>query len=54
MMFDAGNGNTNWKDTEIIELKHIYTFNPFNYIGTATITRIPPGHTKIQVHIIYD
>ena len=54
MMFDSNNCNTNWKDGELIKLKQIYYFDPFYYIGTVMSARIPPGHTKIQVHIIYD
>ena len=54
MVFDAYNGNTNWKDAELMELKKIYNFNTFESFCTVNKERIPPGHTKTQVHIIYD
>ena len=53
-MFDADNGNTNWKDAELLELKQIYNFNNFESLGTVKKACIPPGNTKIQVDIIYD
>ena len=54
MMFDTDNGNTNWKDADILELNQIYKFDPFDSLGPATSGRIPPGHINIQVHLIYD
>ena len=54
MVFDADNVNTNWKDAELLALKQIYNFAPFKSLGSVRKARIPPGHTKIQVHIIYD
>ena len=54
MMFDADNENTNWKYDELLELKKIYNFNPFESLGTFNKAHIPPGHTKTQVHIIYN
>ena len=53
MMFDSDNKNTNWKDAELLQMKKIYNFNNFEYLGTVNKERIPPGRTKIQVHIIY-
>ena len=52
--FDSDNVNTNWKDSEILELKKIYNLNPFKSFGTVKNARIPPGHTQTQVHIIHD
>ena len=54
MLFGADNGNTNWKDDEILELTQIYNFGPFESLGLVNKSHIPPGHTKIQVHLIYD
>ena len=54
MVFDSDNVNTNWKDDEILELTQIYNFGPFEYLGLVNKSHIPPGHTKIQVHLIYD
>ena len=54
MMFDTNNGNTNWKDAKLLELKKIYNFDPLNSIELVISARIPTGYTKIQVHIIYD
>ena len=53
IMFDAENGNTNWKDAEFFEINQIYNFDPFDSLISSTSARIPPGHTKIQVHLIY-
>ena len=54
MMFDADNGNKNWKDADLLEPKKIYNFDTFESLGTVKKARIPPGNTKIQVHLIYD
>ena len=54
MIFDAYNVNINWKDAEIFELKQIYNFRPLNNIGPVNSAHIPPIHTNIQVHLIYD
>ena len=54
MMFDADNLNTNWKDSELLEQKKIYNFNPFESLVTVNKSHILPGHTKIQVRIIYN
>ena len=54
MIFDANNGNTNCKDAELLKLKHIYNFDPFDSIRPVASTLIPPVHTKVQVHLIYD
>ena len=53
IMFDSDNDNTNWKDADLLKIKHIYNFDPFDSLRPITIARIIPGHTKIQVHIIY-
>ena len=47
MMFDANNGNTNWKESGLLTIKQIYNFDPFDYINPATSTLILPGHTKL-------
>ena len=54
MVFDSDNGNTNGMGSELLELKQIYNFNPFNYLVPTTSACIPPSHTKIQVHLIYE
>ena len=54
MMFDSDNGNTNCKDAEILELKKIYNFYPFESLGTVSKACIPLGNTKIQVYLIYN
>ena len=47
MIFDANKVNTNWKDSELLELKQIYKFYPFDYLGPVNSARIPTSHTKI-------
>ena len=54
MMFYANNGSTNRKGNHILELKHIYNLDLFNYLGPVPIARIPSIHAKIQVRIIYE
>ena len=53
-MFDANNGNTKCKDAELLKLKKMYNFDPFESLGPVSKARIPPDHTKIQVHLIYN
>ena len=53
MMFDAENGNTNWEDADLLELKQIYNFDPFDSLGPVNSACIPLVHNKIQLHIIY-
>ena len=53
MIFDYNNGSTNWKAAELLELNKIYNSNPLEYLRPVSKERIPPGHTKIQVHLIY-
>ena len=53
IIFYADNGNTNWEDGYILELKEIYNFDPCDSLGPINNACIPPGHTKIQVHRIY-
>ena len=53
MMFDSDNLNTNCKGAELLELKKIYNFGPFEYLGPVKKTHILPSHTKIQVHLIH-
>ena len=51
-MFDSKNGNNKWKDADIIELKQIYNFDPFDYLRPVNSAHIPPGHTKIHAYLI--
>ena len=53
MVFDTDNENTNCKGAEFLELKKIYNFDTFESLGPVNKAHIPPGHTKIQVHLIY-
>ena len=53
VMFLYDNSNTNWKDAKLFVLKQIYNFDPFGSLIPVTSARIPPGHTKIQVHILF-
>ena len=53
MIFDFDNGNTNWKDAELLKIK-IYNLDPFDSLSPINSAHVPPVHTKIQVHLIYD
>ena len=53
IMFNVDNVNTNWEDSELLELKQIYNLDPFDYIGPINSARIPPVYTNIQLHIIF-
>ena len=48
---DHANGNTKWRDSEIIELKQIDDYETFMDIGTDK--RPPDDFKKINVHIVY-
>ena len=54
MMFDVKNGNTNRKDSDLLEIKQIYNLNPFDYLGSVNSAPISPRHKKIQVHPIFN
>ena len=54
MIFNSDNGNNNWNNVELLELKQIYNFDPFEYLGPVNKACIPPGHTKIQVNFMYN
>ena len=53
-MFDVKNGNTNRKDSDLLEIKQIYNLNPFDYLGSVNSAPISPRHKKIQVHPIFN
>ena len=53
-MSDSKNGNTNWKDSNLVELKQIYNFNPLDYLGPVNSVCTSLSHNEIQVHPIYD
>ena len=42
------------KYADLFEMKEIHNFDNFESLGPASNARIPPGHTKIKVHLIYD
>ena len=54
LMFDAKNVTTNQKYTELPKKKKIYKFDPFDSIGPSMSAHIPPSHTKIKVHFVYE
>ena len=50
--FDRANGNTLWQDATKKEMDLIKEFETFKSLGKGT--RIPKGHHRIYVHLIYD
>ena len=54
MIFYSDHINTNWENAELLELKQIYNFKSFDSLGPLNNAFIPPGHNKIQVHLIYN
>ena len=51
MELDLKNGNTKWRDSEILELKQILEYGTFNDMGRHG--RAPSGYKKIKVHFVY-
>ena len=51
MELDAANGNTKWRDAEIVELTQIDDYDTFDDRGKDH--RPPPDYKKITVHLIY-
>ena len=47
MVFDADNGNSDLKDSDLLELRQVYNFDNFKSLGPVNKACIPPGHTKI-------
>ena len=52
MMIDAKNGDTQWKDSEDLELKQIFNYDSFQDLGKGAA--IPEGYTKIRCHFVYN
>ena len=51
MELDRRNGNTKWRDSEKLELKHIDEYQTFLDMGRNG--KLPIGYTKIKVHFVY-
>ena len=51
MELDHANGNTKWRDSELLELKQIDDYDTFHDIGTDK--RPGNDYKKINVHMIY-
>jgi hypothetical protein len=52
MEFDAANGNTKWRDAELVELAQIDEYDTFEDVGK--FGKVPVGFKKIRVHMVYD
>ena len=50
---DAQNGNTKWQDCTILEMNQLSDYSTFRDLGHKDSTRIPAGHKKIKVHLVY-
>ena len=51
MELDMKNGNTKWRNSEILELSQVLGYGTFNDLGKGV--RAPAGHKKISVHFVY-
>ena len=51
MKLDEDNGNKNWKNAEMLELKQIQDYKTF--LDKGKHSPIPPGYKKIRVHFVY-
>jgi hypothetical protein len=49
MELDAQNGNTKWRDAELLEITQLQEYNAFKESGHTP----PAGHKFITVHIVY-
>ena len=54
MKFDEVNGNTRWRDSELVELHQIDDYKTFENRGHKSTAQIPEGYKKIGVHMVYD
>jgi hypothetical protein len=52
MEFDAANGNTKWRDAELVELAQIDEYDTFEDVGK--FGKVPVGFKKIRVHMVND
>ena len=49
---DERNGNTRWREAEVIETSQLHEYNTFKDLGKDVPT--PVGYKKIRVHFVYD
>ena len=49
---DVENGNTRWRESEILELLQMDEYEMFRDLGKGA--PIPAGYKKIRVHFVYD
>ncbi len=52
VQFDEENGNILWQDAEKKEIDQMFEYNVFDDCGHRNTTREPPGHKKIELHIV--
>ena len=53
MELDKANGNTKWKDSELLERNQLLEYNTFKDLGHRTKARAPPGYKRITLHYVY-
>ena len=51
MQLDKKNGNTRWRDAELLELKQIMEYKTF--LDKSKRVAIPKGYKRIRVHFVY-
>ena len=52
MFIDNKNGNTEWQDTEKIEIRQLKDYDTFRDLGLGAPR--PKGYIMIPCHLVYD
>ncbi|KAL7455007.1 hypothetical protein ACHAWC_006593 [Mediolabrus comicus] len=54
MEYDEENGDTQWADSEKLEIEQIYEeYKSFRDLGHKSVAKPPPGYKKITLHMVY-
>jgi hypothetical protein len=54
MQLDRENGNTDWQESEALEISQLHGYNTFEDLGHKSKVRPPEGYKKITLHLVYD
>jgi hypothetical protein len=53
MRFDEKNGNAKWQDAIALEFQKINEYETFTDVEHHAKAKIPNGHKKIRVHLVF-